>query len=132
MIRMRARGARGFTLIELLIAMAIVAILATIAVASYDFAMVKTRRAAAKGCLMEGAQFMERYYTLHFSYADAELPACSADVTDFYAVGFTDDPTVDAFTIQAVPNERQDDAACGTLSVDDTGVKGADDVAACW
>lgn len=133
------RLAKGFTLIELMIAVAIVAILVAIAVGSYDFATVKTRRAAAKGCLTEGAQYMERYYTLHFSYSDAteppSLPVCSADVTDFYAVAFaTGMPTATAYTIEAVPQGGQatSDTKCGTLSINQTGVKGATDVDACW
>jgi type IV pilus assembly protein PilE len=135
MQRIRPGSARiqaGFTLIELMVAVAVVGILTAIAVASYGFATTKTHRSAAKGCLVEGAQYMERYYALHFSYADATLPACSADVTDFYAVGFDGTPDADSYRIRAVPTARQDDSTCGTLSIDDTGVKGADDVDACW
>lgn len=51
------RSVAGFTLIELMIVVAIVAILASVAYASYDFAMIKGRRSAAAGCALEGAQF---------------------------------------------------------------------------
>ena len=97
----------GFTLIELLVAVAIVGILMAVAIGSYDFAMVKTRRGAAKACIASGAQYMERYHTLNFSYEDASLPACSSDVTDYYAVGFDGTPDADTFKIQAVPNSKQ-------------------------
>lgn len=130
-VRSRARTG-GFTLIELMIAVAIVAILVAVAVGSYDFAVVKTRRGAAKACIASGAQYMERYHTLNFSYEDAALPACSSDVTDYYTVGFDGTPDADTFKIQAVPNSKQKDSACGTLSLDSTGVKGANNVDSCW
>lgn len=129
--RCRRRSA-GFTLIELLIAVAIVAILVAVAVGSYDFAMVKTRRGVAKACLASGVQYMERYHTLHFSYEDAVLPDCSSDVTDYYTVGFDGTPDADTFKIQAVPNSKQKDSTCGTLWLDATGVKGANNVDSCW
>jgi type IV pilus assembly protein PilE len=129
----RRRGsAAGFTLIELMIAVAIVAILVAVAVGSYDFAVVKTRRGAAKACLASGAQYMERYHTLNFSYEDAALPPCSSDVTDYYTVGFDGTPDADTFKIQAVPNSKQKDSTCGTLWLDATGVKGANNVDSCW
>ncbi len=138
-----ARGMRGFTLIELMVVVLVVAILAGIAFTSYDFAMVKTRRAAAEGCLMEQAQFLERYYTVGnasgtklFTYADAVPPQCSADVTPHYTVAA---PTVSAdgkgFTLSAVPKGRQaaKDTKCGTLTLNHQGVKGAaGDVGYCW
>jgi type IV pilus assembly protein PilE len=134
------RRRAGFTLIELLVTLAIASILVAMAVASYDFAMVKTRRGAAKGCLAEAAQAMERHYTANFSYAGAALPACSSDVTDHYTLGFAaGEPTASTYRIEAVPQGRQasSDATCGTLTLDNTGVKGAGDNAAatvesCW
>lgn len=128
----RGPRAAGFSMIELLVAIAIVGILMAVAVGSYDFAMVKSRRGAAKACLAGGAQFMERYYTTHFTYEDAVLPACSDDVTEYYAVAFSGTPDADTFTIEAVPNASQKDSTCGTLSIDNTGTKGANDVEACW
>jgi type IV pilus assembly protein PilE len=128
----RAKSA-GFTLIELMIAVAIVAIIVAVAVGSYDFATVKTRRGAAKACLVNDAQYMERYYTLNFKYEDAVLPDCQDDVSDYYTVGFASgSPTTDAFTIQAIPTSKQKDSSCGTLSIDSTGVKGANNVGSCW
>lgn len=133
----RARDGRGFTLIELLVVLAIVAILAAAAMEGYGFAMVKSRRGAAKGCLAEGAQYMERYYTTNFKYTDATLPACSADVTSFYTVGFAGTPDASTYTIQAVPQGAQSsgDTLCGTLSLNQVGNKtasGSGGVAACW
>jgi prepilin-type N-terminal cleavage/methylation domain len=130
----------GFSLIELLVTLAVAAILVAMAVASYDFATVKTRRGAAKGCLAEAAQAMERHYTANFSYAGATLPACSTDVAAHYALGFaTGEPTASSYRLEAVPQGRQasSDATCGTLTIDNTGVKGAGDNAvatidACW
>ncbi|HEU5008531.1 MAG TPA: prepilin-type N-terminal cleavage/methylation domain-containing protein, partial [Jatrophihabitantaceae bacterium] len=59
--RGHARPQGGFTLIELMVALAVAAVLTAMAIAAYDFANVKTRRGAAKGCLLEAAQAMERY-----------------------------------------------------------------------
>ena len=53
----------GFTLIELLIAMAIVAILAAIALPSYQNSVKKSRRSDAQGALAGFANAMERHFT---------------------------------------------------------------------
>lgn len=132
-----SRRVAGFTLLELMIVVGIVAVLAAAAVASYQFAIVKSRRGAAKGCLTEAAQYMERYYTTNFKYTDATLPACSADVGGAYAVGFAGTPDASTYTVQAVPQGAQAtaDTRCGTLSIDQTGrraASGSGGVAACW
>jgi type IV pilus assembly protein PilE len=133
----RAGKGRGFTLIELLIVLAVVAILAVSAVASYDFAVVKTRRAAAKGCLTEAAQYMERYFTTNLKYTGAGVPTCSADVTDHYRVEFSATPDASTYALQAVPTGAQAraDTLCGTLSVNQAGTRGATGnggTDACW
>ncbi len=127
----------GFTLIELMIVVVIVAILAAIANAGYGFAVVKSRRSAAKGCVMEGAQYMERVYTTTFTYAGATLPPCSSDVTRYYTVGFSGTPDATTYTVQAAPQGPQatSDSKCGTLSINQAGVKaitGTGTVATCW
>lgn len=59
---------RGFTLIEIMIVVVIVAILATIAYPSYQEQVRSARRADAQSVLMQAAQFMERFHTLHARY----------------------------------------------------------------
>lgn len=59
---------RGFTLIEIMIALAIVGILSAIAVPSYFDYVRRANRAEAKAQLMEAAQFMQRFYSLHNAY----------------------------------------------------------------
>lgn len=134
----------GMTLIELMIVVAIVAILTAAAVASYSWATVKSHRGAAKGCLMEAAQYMERFYTTNMRYdkdgagTAVSLPAtCATDGGDFYTIGFASgEPTSTSFEIQAVPiTGKQNDNRCGTLSIDEAGTKGATGpggVDACW
>ena len=137
---MAKRTGAGFTLIELLIAVAVVGILMSLAVVSYEFATTRARRATAQGCLAEAAQALERHYTLHFTYVGAPAPACSADVTEYYVVGFdAGEPTATTFRIRAVPQGAQADAdtTCGTLSLDHAGIRlagagDADTVQACW
>lgn len=131
-------AARGFSLIELMITVAIVAILAAIAYPSYDQHVIKTRRAAATTCLMERAQFMERYYTTNLSYKDAPAPAQCQDLTGHYVVSAVAAAASDTtYTFQAVPQGRQaaKDTRCGTLSLDHRGVRGetgSGTVEDCW
>lgn len=131
--------AAGFTLLELMVVVAIVAILATIALASYRDQVVKSRRAAGAACLQERALFMERYYTTNLSYVGAPNPAaCDTEVSPHYALSFVAAPTAKAFAIQAVPQGAQatSDTKCGTLTVNAQGVRGESGTATsatdCW
>lgn len=124
----RGRRQSGFTLLELVVVVTIVAILASLAIAGYEFAIRKSRRSAAQGCVAEAAQFMERFYTTNLNYAQdlagnaAVLPRCTAEVNGAYAVGFAaGQPTAGTFVIQAVPQGRQAGDGCGTMSINQTG-----------
>lgn len=129
----------GFTLIEVMIVVAIVAILAAVAHASYSNHITKTRRAAGASCVLEVAQFMERYYTTNLSYLNADLPKnqCRNDLAEHYTLEL-DGLSASTYTVRAVPigPQLQRDEKCGTLSIDQAGTKGktgsATSVGECW
>lgn len=137
------RQMRGFTLLELMIVVAVIAILAAIAYPSYTDYVTKTRRAAAAACAMEAAHYMERYYTTKMTYVlPGELPTteCMNDMTEHYTVALSGAETATTYTVQAVPvpgsAQASRDTKCGTLSIDQVGVKGetgsAATAAECW
>ena len=124
---MRKQLHRGFTLIELMIVVAIVGILAAIVLPSYQQHVLRTRRAVAAGCLMELAQFMERFYTTSLTYSGAALPntSCRSELASHYTFAFaTGEPTATTFRIVATPAGAQaDDAKCAAISLTQAGVK---------
>src|ERR1700687_4891412 len=61
--------ARGFSLIELLIAMVIVAILAAIAIPSYQTYTLRSHRTDAKSALLDMASLEERFFSTNNSYS---------------------------------------------------------------
>ena len=148
---------RGFTLIELMITVAIVGILAAIAYPSYVSSVAKSNRGAAKGCLTQHVNLMERFYAVNMSYykdasgtligggASASLPplGCDtdSDLDTSYSFSFSTAPSAaspNSYTIQAVPKGAQaarDSAKCGTLTLNQVGTRGTSGSAGvdeCW
>lgn len=130
---------KGFSLIELMIVVAIIGIIAAFAYPSYQQHIQRTRRAAAAGCLHQMAQFMERFYSTNMGYIDGGgaapvLPACQADVNNFYVAGFNVAPTLVSFTLQMVPQGAQANDPCGTLTLNEVGVRAPDPnvTPECW
>ena len=119
-----ARASRGFTLIEIMIVVALIGILASIALSSYQSHARKTRRYAAQSCLMEQAQYVERYYTTAnnpMSYTGAVLPnaTCKSNLAAYYVFSL---PAAlnssQAFSVQAAATGSQTgDTGCTTLSL---------------
>jgi type IV pilus assembly protein PilE len=136
------RYQKGVTLIELLLVMVIIAILGGIAVPAYKSYVVKTNRGAAKACMAEYAQFMERYYTTNLRY-DTASPGnlgCASDANLNIAYSFSVSVNVNSprlYTVTATPVNAQNsrDTQCGTLTLDQAGGKtksGSAALSTCW
>ncbi|MEJ5269244.1 MAG: type IV pilin protein, partial [Hydrogenophilus sp.] len=108
---------------------------------SYRNHVLKSRRAAAQGCLVELAQWMERSYTTNLRYDQdssgtrVSLPntQCRQDLADYYTFSFDPDhpPDETTFTLQAVPQGAQASDSCGTLTLNQAGVR-SPTTAGCW
>ncbi len=144
------RGEGGFTLIEMMITMVILGILAAMVYPNYREYVVRTQRDIAKSAILQVMDRQEQYFSDNKTYAaDATdlgfgaspfaidragrtVDAGSGDRT--YTIALTN-VTATTFTVQATPQLRQatEDSDCGTLSVNQAGVKNATGASPrCW
>lgn len=137
-----AKRSQGFTLIEMMIIVVIVAILAGIAMNSYQNSVLKTKRKAALGALYTLVAEQEEHFINNKGYA--------TDLTNlgYGATGASADPyyindqgdgsdssngsykitfasaTTSAFTLTATPiNSQANDTQCAALSITSSGSK---------
>lgn len=119
----------GFTLIEILIAVAIVAILATIAWSSYQSAMRKNNRAAVESHLADIAQRQQQFLLDQRGYA-ADLSTLGVvspgTVTPYYTISIAISAgPPPSFTASATPIGFQAaDLSGAPLTITNTGAKG--------
>lgn len=136
---------KGFTLIELMIALAIVGILAAVAYPSYQNSVAKARRAEATAALLEGAQALERYYSVNGRYVDGSgnLPAVFPtrvpdNGTAYYTIAASGTPAASSFTLRATRTGAMSGDPCGEFEINHTGTlalesnAGGYTVADCW
>lgn len=109
-------AAFGFTLIELLIGLALLAIMGSVALPSYQTAVRIGYRAAAKGELLRLANLQEKWRMTHASYAT--LAELSGTMTNgHYAFKVTQFDS-NGFSISATPaNANQQQDSCGIVSI---------------
>ncbi|MCG8667931.1 MAG: type IV pilin protein [Pseudomonadales bacterium] len=126
---------QGVTLMELMIALAIIAIIASVAIPNYQGNASKARRSDAQTALLGLASAMERYYTANNTYLGA-AQAGDTGAPDIYP----DEAPIDGDTkyydlqifaaaantyeLRAVP--KGDQAGDGFLSLNSVGVRGWD------
>lgn len=130
-----ARAARGFTLIELVIAIAIVAILVSVALPSYREYTRRSVRAEAQAYMMAVAarqqQFLvdTRAYAATVSAVGVTMPS---NVSAAYTVSMPTPGTAPpSFTLTLTPSGGQVGDACGALSINHSGNKTAAKTG-CW
>ncbi|WP_372865304.1 type IV pilin protein [Spongiibacter sp.] len=136
---MQSDSPAGFTLIELMITVAIIAILAAVALPSYQNYVVRANRTAAANFVMEVANMQERYYLDKRQYA-ADMTALGAamptEISDSYTITTTANnlATPPSYSISAAPKAGQASSdSCGTLTLNSKGEKGhASGATRCW
>jgi type IV pilus assembly protein PilE len=156
------RAARGFTLVELMIVVVLLAVLAGIAIPSYQAYVNRSKRAAAKAVLLDVANQLERNYTTNGCYNKTTVAVCQSQAAgSAFALGTAVAPaegrasyqvtlafggaTGQQFTLTATPcgtagtcpggSEAFVDAECGSLTLTQAGARGITGpgtVATCW
>lgn len=134
----------GFTLVEMIVAVAIIAVLTTIATLSYQKSVITHNRAEAKAVLISLTQDLDRYYLVNNTYEGFSIPT---NKTQWPATGLAqyvfdtafdskaDDDTATLYKLEAQPasSTQKKDTHCGSLFIDQAGTKttstGATD---CW
>jgi type IV pilus assembly protein PilE len=139
----RGRRRRGFTLIEVMIVVVMIALLAAVALPSYQATIRKGRRAEARAALVTAAQLMERYATEHGAsgYSTATISTVpgptvvTKPVTDngYYQLSLTN-LAATTFTLRAAPQGAQAADDCATFTLDERGVRGVSGTTRtdCW
>lgn len=144
-----AKTAAGFTLIEILVALAIAAITASLAFASYRTSLLRAARTEAIHGLLAIAAEQEKFHLNMGRYADrldaapgsepAGLPVASRSLHGRYRLAIE---SADAAGFLAVarpqPAAGQDDPQCARITIDESGRRRAEDsggrdaTGTCW
>jgi len=133
------RADRGFTLLELMIVVAVAAVIATIAIPSYQLHSGKTRRVAATAALIDATSRQEQFfldnknYTTTITAGGLNMAVVTQSGTYTLSV---DTPPIDGscpldrcYLVRATPQGVQSDDSCGALTINSERVKTPNN---CW
>jgi type IV pilus assembly protein PilE len=137
------KSEQGFTVTELLISIAIIGILASVALPSWQENLRKSRRSDARITLENLAAAQEIYYFHHHSYAESfsDIRVVDDSVLSLpsehglYAITLSGDAF--SWTLSATPVAQQaEDLECAVFSLtylgDHTSLDSAGDASSCW
>jgi type IV pilus assembly protein PilE len=135
----------GFTLIELMIAVAIVAILGTIAMVSYSSQILKSRRTDARSAVLDLAGREEKLFSTTNAYSASPSDLGYGAPTDvwpitigsgYYQVSVTvGNPPISYLVTATAIGTQAKDTKCATFNVDQLGSQtstGTETAATCW
>ena len=140
--RFWSRKELGVTMLELLIVVAIIAIISSYAYPSYMNHVAKTKRTAATSMLLQMADRQQRFFMDNKTYADdltdlgfsanpyiisdGGMSMAATDPKSVYSISLSNVATT-TYTVTASPLHGQQvrDAACGSLTLNQAGVRGS-------
>jgi type IV pilus assembly protein PilE len=133
------KSTQGFTLIEVMIVVAIIGILATLALPSYQDYIRRGRRADAQTQLLAAQQWMERLYSESYNYTQNAAGTAVTGTTGLFAAQpFSTSPRVgegtaayslsvasaaNTYTITATRTGVATGDVCGNFTLTNTGLK---------
>lgn len=127
--------AQGMTLIELVIVVTLVAILMSLAIPAYTHHSLRVHRSEAIRLLLQASICQEHVYASSGNY---DTSRCTPN-SDFnrYQLGYQSENTQSqSYTATATPTGAQTEDACGSLSLDQSGLRNISaagvSVSKCW
>jgi type IV pilus assembly protein PilE len=134
----------GFSLIELLVVLVIMGVLSALALPGYTRYVQRGNRTEVMAALLEAQHFMERYYSANGQYlspANAvpmlpqRLQGIPSQGTVRYQLSVRE-ATANSYLLQAVPEGSMAGDVCGSLTINQTGLRGVlnstNSVSECW
>lgn len=126
---------QGMTLIELVIVMAVMGILLTLAVPSYQSYMLRVHRTEAIRMLLQASMCQQRIYSNRGNY-DTNQCRPGSEYQRYQVTYQPPDTMGRAYIAMATPKGAQLDDPCGSLSLDQNGTRSISGVSSsimkCW
>lgn len=130
----------GFTLLELMVTVAIIAVLASIAIPSYQQYILKGRRADGKSAILDVQLAEEKWRTNNITYTSsivADLGLSATSKENYYDMSISGNTGTNYKITATHKGVQVADTKCKTLSIDQDGTKTSTDTAnavstGCW